>query len=323
MARAARVTVPGPLLAGARVAIVAPGSGFERERLERGLAVLRGWGYDPVPAPNLLARRSFLAGSDDERAADLAWALADPAIDAIWAARGGWGTPRLLERLDLRPLLERPRWLLGFSDLTALQAVLVERGLATLQAPLVTELADEGRYDRAALRLRLEQPLAEAAFRGTALVPGRANGPLTGGCLTLLATLAGTPWQPDLSGSVLFLEDVGEPPYRVDRMLWQLRASGTLRGVAGLALGAFSGRTPEDEPFLREVLAEHARALAVPAMSGVPCGHGPGMVPLPLGFAARLTAGAEAETGAGADATGPAGTHATLELRPPPEDGAW
>jgi muramoyltetrapeptide carboxypeptidase len=311
MSRARRVAVPAPLLAGSRVAVVAPGSGFEPERLDKGFAVLRGWGYEPVPAPNLSARRSFLAGSDDERASDLAWALGDPTIDAIWAARGGWGTPRLLHRIDLAPLLARPRWVLGFSDLTALQAVLVERGLATLQAPLVTELADEERYDRGALRRRLEQPGHVLELACSVLVEGRARGPLTGGCLTLLVALAGTPWQPDLAGSVVFLEDVGEAPYRVDRLLWQLRASGTLSGVAGLALGDFTGRGPQDGPFLQQVLAEHAAALGVPALTGVPCGHGPGMQVLPLGFEARIDA-----------LPGPAGARAVLGIHPPPPDAA-
>ncbi len=290
--------VPPPLPADARIALVAPGSALPPGRIAAAVRVLRGWGYRPEVGVHAAARRGDLAGDDAGRAADLAWALTDPSIDAVWALRGGWGTPRLLPLLDWDALTARPRWVLGFSDITALHAQLLARGVPALHAPLAAELDRPARYVVRDLRRTLHEPLHERSFRVRArapLVPGRASGPVAGGCLTLLATLAGTPWQPRLAGTLLFLEEVAETPYRIDRMLWQLRASGMLDGIAGLVLGQFANcRPPKGRPSrpLTAVLREHAAALGVPAIAGLPVGHGPRTRVLPLGVPAELDAGA-------------------------------
>jgi muramoyltetrapeptide carboxypeptidase len=254
---------------------------------------LAGWGYEPVPGRFLFARDGDLAGRDRDRLADLSWALADPAIDAVWAARGGWGTARLLPGLDLRALARRRRWLIGFSDLTSLQLALYQRGVASWYAPVVADLADRRRFSAPDLRAMLAKPAAERTLRGRGL-PGpaqRAVGPLAGGCLSLLVATAGTPWQPDLRGAVVFLEEVGEAPYRVDRLLWQLRAAGILDGIAGLALGQFTACDPPpgraSRP-LAAVLREHIGALGVPAVGGLPIGHGPRARAVPIGYRATL-----------------------------------
>jgi muramoyltetrapeptide carboxypeptidase len=254
---------------------------------------LAAWGYEPVPGRFLFARAGDLAGRDRDRLADLNWALADPSIDAVWAARGGWGTARLLPGLDLRALARRPRWLIGFSDLTPLQLALFRRGVASWYAPVVADLADRRRCLPADLRAMLAAPLAPRTLRGRGL-PGparRGAGPLAGGCLSLLAAAAGTPWQPDLRGAVVFLEEVGEAPYRVDRLLWQLRHAGILDGIAGLALGQFTACDPlpgrASRP-LAAVLREHVEALGVPAVAGLPIGHGPRPRAVPIGFRATL-----------------------------------
>ncbi len=288
--------LPAPLEPGARIAVVAPGSRVRREPLRRGMRVLESWGYEVVPGPHLLDRAGDLAGDDPARAADLRWALSDPGIDAAWIARGGWGTARLLA--DVAPVVSgvRPRRVLGFSDATALFALLLREGWTPAYAPLVADLADSRRYVARDLRGFLRDPGAERRFAPGSrevLVPGRAEGMLAGGCLAVLAALAGTPWQPDLEGAVLFLEEVGEAPYRVDRMLWQLRESGMLRGVRGLLFGQFVGCRPlpgRPSRALRTVLREHAEALGVPALAGLPVGHGPRMRVLPLGYVARLDA---------------------------------
>lgn len=290
--------VPPPIPADARIALVAPGSALPAARIAAAVRVLRSWGYRPVVGPHASARRGDLAGDDAGRAADLAWALGDPAIDAVWALRGGWGTPRLLPLVDWDALAARPRWVLGFSDITALHAQLLARGVPALHAPLASELDRPVRYVARDLRRTLEDPLHERSFRlaaRAALVPGRAAGPLAGGCLTLLATLAGTPWQPRLAGTLLFLEEVAETPYRIDRMLWQLRLSGMLDGIAGLVLGQFVNcRPPRERPSrsLAAVLREHAAALGVPAVTGLPVGHGLRTRVLPLGVPAELDTGA-------------------------------
>ncbi len=283
-----------PLEAGARIAVVAPGSRVRRDPLRRGLRVLESWGYEVARGTHLLDRSGDLAGTDDARAEDLRRALLDPSVDAAWMARGGWGTARLLPSVVPDLAGAAPRWVLGFSDVTALFAVLLGEGWTPVYAPLVVDLADPRRYVARDLRGFLRDPRAERRFAPgprDVLVPGRAEGWLAGGCLAVLAALAGTPWQPDLGGAVLFLEEVGEAPYRVDRMLWQLRQSGMLRGVRALLYGQFVGCRPlpgrPSRP-LRAVLREHAEALGVPALAGLPVGHGPRMRVLPLGYRARV-----------------------------------
>ncbi len=298
--------VPPPVPPGGRIAVVAPGSSLrDPDAVRAGMRRLAGWGYEPVPGRFLFSRQGDLAGRDPERLADLAWALTDPSIDAAWAARGGWGTARLLSGLDFGGLVRRPRWLIGFSDLTSLQLALFQRGVASWYAPTVADLADPRRFGAADLRAMLASPQAPRTLRGRA-IPGsrkRVAGPLAGGCLSLLAAAAGTPWQPDLRGAVVFLEEVGEAPYRVDRLLWQVRAAGMLDGIAGLALGQFTACNPlpgrASRP-LSAVLREHVEALGVPALSGLPIGHGPRARAVPIGYRATLDPGG-----------------GTLSLRPP------
>jgi muramoyltetrapeptide carboxypeptidase len=291
-----RIVIPPPIRSGARIAVVAPGSRVPREALDAGLKRLRAWGLEPVEGRHARAGLGDLAGEDAARAEDLIWAMEQPGFDAVWAARGGWGTSRLLSRVDVAAWRRDPRWLIGFSDLSALQAALLDAGIASLHAPLVADLARAERFVESDLRRWIGGVPASLAFRPgrrRVLVPGRALGRLAGGCLSVLAALAGTAWQPDFAGAIVLLEEVGEAPYRVDRMLWQLRCSGALDGVAGLALGQFEGCRPAagrpSRP-LREILADHAAELGVPALAGIPAGHGRRARALPLGFDAELDA---------------------------------
>lgn len=291
------LVIPPAIPAAGRIAIIAPGSTVRPAAVRSGMAVLQRWGYQPVAGAHLFAHQGDLAGAPAQRADDLRWALCAPDIDGVWVARGGWGSPQILEALDGKALRSRPRWLFGFSDVTALQAVLLQHGIPSFYAPLVAELADSRRTLAGEWKRTLAEPTRRRLLvvgPKKVLVPGVAEGPLVGGCLTLLATLAGTPWQPDLAGGILFLEDVAEAPYRIDRLLWQLRASGMLNQIAGLALGQFTNcRPPAGRPSrtLASILGSHARELGVPALTGIPAGHGSRPRPLPLGFTARLDAG--------------------------------
>jgi muramoyltetrapeptide carboxypeptidase len=201
-------------------------------------------------------------------------------VDAVWAVRGGWGTARLLDGLTRRLRRPKARWVVGFSDITALHGWLLDRGLASLYAPHVVELADRGRYVSGDLRSLLfgeERELAITSGPRGRLVPGVAQGTAFAACLSVLAAMAGTRHAPCLEGTILVLEDVGEPPYRIDRLLWQLGAAGVLRGVRGLAFGQFTGCRPgPDRPSrtLRTVIEEHALRLGAPALCGLPVGHG-------------------------------------------------
>ena len=286
---------PPALRSGSRVGLVAPAGPVTEERIESALSMCAQLGLEPVLGEAVRRRRGFLAGSDAERLADLNGMLGDPAIDAVWALRGGYGTMRLLRGL-LPP--SRPRAYIGFSDNTAVHVRLLQAGLVSFHGPHaggeLPPLA-EGCLRRvlfsAAPAGRL--PLPATAPPPLTLVAGQAEGELVGGNLALLAALCGTPWQPSARGRLLFIEDVGEAGYRVDRLLRQLQLAGVLDGVAGLAGGRFTEcGTAEDTVEVAATLREFAAELGVPAVLGFPIGHEPDNWTLPLGVRAWLDADA-------------------------------
>jgi muramoyltetrapeptide carboxypeptidase len=295
---------PPPLRAGDVVRVIAPGSAFEAAAFEKGVAVLRDrLGLRPRFRDDITAREGYLAGDDRRRLAEWDEAVADPEARAIFCARGGYGCTRLLPLLDLAPLLAHPRLLVGFSDVTALHALLNGAGLASLHGPVVTQL---GRAPEEALA-HLEALLLGAppsrpdgpgrGLEGTATIrPGIASGPLLGGCLALLAHLCGTPWLPSFRGAILFIEDVGEPPYRLDRYLTQLAQSGALRGLAGVAVGQLAGCDLGDGDAAATVRAL-VGSLGVPAIEGLPAGHEDRNLAMPLGARATLLAPGAGEAG--------------------------
>ncbi|TXC94150.1 LD-carboxypeptidase [Streptomyces sp. ISID311] len=289
---------PPRLRPGDRVAVVAPSGPLVPERLDRGLDVLRGWDLDPVPAPHVRgthATLGYLAATDEERAHDLQAAWCDPSVKAVFAARGGYGAQRMVDLLDWDALrAAAPKPLIGFSDVTVLhEAFAVRAGVATLHGPAV---AGEVFLKDDATRVHLWRTLfaPETVCTLTApsarpLVPGRARGVTLGGCLTMLATELGAPRaRPNAAGGLLLLEDVGEPPYRIDRALTQLLRAGWLDGVAGIALGSWAGCGPYDR--VREVLLDRLGGLGVPVAEECGFGHGDTALTVPLGVPAELDA---------------------------------
>jgi muramoyltetrapeptide carboxypeptidase len=305
---------PRPITPGARVGLFAGSSPFPAERFERGLATLVGLGFVPVVPDGLAAHHGYLAGDDDHRLALLERHLDDPTVDAVLAVRGGYGLNRLLERLDPQRIARAGKWIIGFSDVTALHAVARRVGLGSAHAPVLTQLGELGveaerafveilAGPRAPLTYVPPTPLTLAALRGPdvasgalarawARTRGRAHGAAFGGCLSVLAPLVGTPHLPDLDGTILLLEDVGETPYRLDRLLTQLLASGALRGVRGFAIGELVGCTPrtDDEPSAEAVVLERLAPLGRPIVFGLPFGHGSHNRALALGAPATLDA---------------------------------
>jgi muramoyltetrapeptide carboxypeptidase len=283
---------PPSLIAGQRIAVVAPSGPADPARLERGCAVLRGFGLDVVLGEHVLDRSpaglDHLAGTDADRAADLQQAWCDPRISAVLCARGGYGSARILDHLDwIAMRAAEPKLLHGSSDVTALHVAFGRRlRVSTSFGPMVaTTIADEEPEVVADLRAWLFG--AGAALTGTyAPRGGRALGVLTGGNLTLLTSLLGTPHAPEpAAGRVAFLEDIDEPPYRVDRMLTQLLQAGWFEGVAAIALGTWVGCGD-----LRAVFADRLVPLGVPILAGLPVGHGPGQRTLRLGATVTLDA---------------------------------
>jgi len=272
---------------------VAPAGPFDRPAFEVGLRVLAAR-YRPVFDEGLFACSRYLAGSDARRLAELASALADETVRAVFAARGGYGTLRLLAQLGpkLRAGAFTPKPVVGFSDLTALHGALQAAGWQSVHGPVVTQLGTQPRAVLDRLFHLLEAADAPAApLAGTVLVRGVAEGPLLGGNLSLLTRLLGTPWLPPLDGGVLLLEDVGERPYRLDRMWTHLRLAGVFERVRALALGEFTEcEEPEAAYRSAEVLADLAAETGLPCVAGLPIGHGPVNHPVPLGARVRLDA---------------------------------
>jgi muramoyltetrapeptide carboxypeptidase len=293
---ARRVLIPPRLAPGDRIGVCAPGGPVREEALDRGLAYLKSRGYVPVPGRHLRERRGYLAGSDRHRREDLQRCLSDPTLRAVWFARGGYGTGRILADLDLAPLRRRPKALIGYSDLTVLLAA-VDRvlGLCTFHGPLVAELGDPDAFDAGSLWEALEggdRRAGRAIPGGRALRRGRGEGRLVGGCLSLLVGLLGTPYAPRTDGAILFWEDVNEEPFRIDRMLGHLRLAGVLAGLRGMVVGRLPGCEPKDPAAalpLAEILATHLRGTTYPVVIDYPAGHGPGKRTLPLGRRVRLT----------------------------------
>jgi muramoyltetrapeptide carboxypeptidase len=302
--------MPAPLTArlppavgpGDRIGVAALSGPVDPACLERGLDELRRLGFVPVLAANATSRRGFCAGGAAERLAAFHRLAADPDLPAILFARGGHGLLRVLPGIDWELLRRRPRAYVGYSDLTPFLLAVVRRlGLVAFHGPLVA--ADLARGLGEAERESLLGALAgrypvEIGLRA-ALRPGVASGPLLGGCLSLLAATVGTPFFPDLTGAVVFWEDVNEPPYRVDRMLTHLELSGSLDRIGGMMVGHLDAAAsatlgvPDDAAW-RSLVEEGLGGFSWPLAWGLDAGHRPPNLTLPVGLTARM----EAATGA-------------------------
>ncbi len=275
----------------ATIAVVAPASTYREDRFQAGLAVAREQGHRFVLAEPLHEPWRTFAAPDEVRLAQLTWALTDPSIDAVWAVRGGYGVTRLLPRLDFSQLLPKP--VIGFSDLTPLlEALRVRLGAECIHGPVLHSLATTSEATREAFFELLHTGTA-GPFEGHTLAPGHASGPLVGGNLAMICATIGTPWQLQTEGALLFLEDVGEAPYRIDRMLTQVRQAGLLDGLAGIALGTFEGCEPPAGAgyTLHDIFDEHLGRLGIPVLTGLPFGHGRDNIGLPVGRTAHLAQG--------------------------------
>jgi len=278
------------------VALVAP-SGIirNRDQIERAERNARSLGWVPVLGENVAATHAYFAGTDEERLDDLNAALRDDSIDGIWCVRGGYGAMRLLGDVDYDALIENPRPVIGFSDITALHAAIhQECGIVTYHGPTARgELSDFSR-DHLARAVTDPADSCGKARDGRTLRPGNAFGRLAGGNLALVTALVGTPWSLDLDGAILVLEDIDEAVYRVDRMMQQLLMSGVLAGCAGIVAGDFrrpEGEQEEDNRTIDEVIAEAADDAGVPCFAGAPFGHIGDQWTIPLGAFAEMHAG--------------------------------
>ncbi len=294
------LTRPPALGKGARLAVVSPSSMPKAELVQRGMERLRGLGYEPVLSDHALdGGPLYYAARLENRVADLHAAFADPAIDGIICTRGGWGSAELLPYLDAGLVRANPKAFIGYSDLTSLQCWLQnEAGLISFYGPMVA--ADFGRDDGVDFASWSSAMSGEAGWSLGAedglriLREGQAQGPLLGGCLSILNASLGTPYAAEAAGSVLFLEDIGTKPYQWDRMLLHLRYAGRLEGVTGIVFGDMKQCVPaEEEEFLERAILHALRDFKGPIGIGLRSGHvyEPNIT-LPLGRQVRLSLGA-------------------------------
>lgn len=279
--------------AGANVALLAPAGPLQKpEELPRAQENTRTLGWEPNVGSHASDRAGYLAGADRDRVNDLNRALRDPKIDAIWCLRGGYGMIRVLDQVDYDALSRMPKAIIGYSDITAMHAAVQRRcRLITYHGPTAREELSE--FSRDSLRRAVVQQVDSCGVAPVAreLNAGTAEGRLVGGNLSVLTSLVGTPYAPDYADSILILEDINEPVYRIDRMLQQLRLSGTLSGCRAIVFGdctdcredAGGGARPFDE-----VLGELAHALGVPCLAGIPVGHIAEQWTIPLGATAKV-----------------------------------
>ncbi len=311
VAAAPEAIKPKRLAAGDRIALVAPsGSSWEDEDVRAAIELVESLGFRVKPGRHIFERNAYLAGTDRQRAEDLNAAFADTDVNGIVAMRGGYGAQRILPLLDYDVIRANPKVLLGYSDITALLNSIHRRtGLVTFHGAMAgggwSEYALEEFQkvvQRPTPRTAIAAPppfagrpgLVERENRITRLVPGKARGRLVGGNLTLLSTLMGTPYEPQFEGRILFFEDVGESPYRIDRMLTHLWLAGALEKCAGIVAGKFTEAEPSGSRSrgLEEILRERLEPLGIPALRGLMIGHVKEQAVIPLGVEAELDVGA-------------------------------
>lgn len=299
-----KIVKPKRLVKGDTVAVVAPSSGIEAAGFEKALQNLADLGFKTKIGKAARSRNGFLAGTDAERLEDLHQAFADKEVKAVWCVRGGYGASRILPGLDFKLIAKNPKILIGYSDITALHlAIYQNTNLVTFHGPTAgATFSDYAKMhavnvlmnpsDRYKIELAPENVANESnLFKTETIVKGTCRGELVGGNLSLLSALAGTPFAiGDLKGKILFIEDVGEQPYRIDRMLTQIKQSANLRQLAGVALGIFQDCNPKDpaSQSLIAVLKEQFGSLGVPVIYGLSFGHIRDQFTLPVGIKAEL-----------------------------------
>ena len=287
--------IPKPLQPGDLLCVIAPSGGLQAtERFEEGLAVWRDRGYRLHLCKNHNAQWGYLAGTDQQRRQQLTEALQHPECRGILCARGGYGGTRLLENWQW-PKLSEPKWLIGFSDITSLLWSLHGTGVSGVHGPVLTTLAAEPSWTRDRLFGWVEHhALPSLTGKGwTHRNSGQATGRLLPGNLCVATDLLGTSAEPPIRGAILAFEDVGEAPYRIDRMLTHWRATGKLAQVKGIALGRFSGAEltkPGTTLSVEEVLRDRLSDLDIPVVSELPFGHDGENAALPVGLLATLDA---------------------------------
>ena len=298
-----KVIKPERLRKGDLIGIISPASTpDDLNRIEQGRNYLEKLGYQTEIGANVGKNRGYLAGTDEQRVSDLHYMFSNKKVKAVFCVRGGYGSPRLLDKINFQLIRKNPKIFVGYSDITVLQmAILKKAGLVTFAGPMVAVdfARDEiNQFTNEFFWRLLTSPkkIGSVGMPGEeklfTINPGKANGTITGGNLALLVSLAGTQYFPDLKGNILFLEDIGEQPYRIDRMLNHLKLMGAFKFLKGVILGAFTDCVETDLSkrtlSLNEVIEDYFRNMKLPVMYNFPHGHIQEMVTIPFGINIKM-----------------------------------
>lgn len=280
---------PPRLKPGDTIGVVAPAGAFDREIFAQGLSTLQSMGFQTRVPDEVYEKTGYLAGSDAQRARLVNRLFKDPDIQAIVCARGGFGCLRMLPQVDFDSIRAHPKAFVGYSDITALLATITLRcGLVTFHGPMVTPLATAPELTRDTLvaAIASDTPLEISPAAGIVIRAGRAKAPVIGGNLATLCHLLGTPFEAGFRHHILFLEDRGEAPYRIDRMLSQMKLAGCFEGMAGLILGSFEACGALEEIY--RLFKQHFEDIPIPILAGFDVGHGKQNMTIPFGLVATL-----------------------------------
>ena len=286
-----KIRVPARIKPGDTIGIVAPAGPFDRQTFFRGARIIEDMGFQIFIPPGLFEKNRYLAGSDSHRVQFVNQLFADTSVDAIICARGGYGSMRILPMLDYDAIQNNPKVFIGFSDITILLSVLFTRcNLVTFHGPVVTSLADASEETKHSFfsNITSDSSLEIMLSGGRTIKSGMAAGEVCGGNLTMLCHLVGTPFAPDFKDKILFLEDRGEAPYRIDRMLVHMELAGCFEGLSGIILGAFDECGPIEDVI--KIIVELFDKHPLPILAGLDAGHGSHNLTIPLGIEATLDA---------------------------------
>ena len=281
--------IPPNLLPGDRIRIVSTAGKVQKDKVLPGIELLQDEGYEVIIGKHVFDKHFQYAGNDQQRAADLQEAISDPKTKAIIFARGGYGTVRIIEKIDFSPLLKNPKWLVGFSDVTVLHSVLNKLRIASIHGAMPAFFLENKKPTRSFFSLielltsGKSQPETKANLLNRT---GTSSGELVGGNLSLIYSLQGTPWQLETKGKILLIEDLSEYLYHLDRMMQNLRMAGQLKDLAGLVVGGFTDLKDNDSPFgksAQEIILEAVQDYHFPVCFDFPAGHIPKNLALMLG----------------------------------------
>ncbi|MGN6647946.1 MAG: S66 peptidase family protein [Cytophaga sp.] len=273
--------------------IIAPAGAVNKKNVKGGIKFLSSLGFSCIPGSALFNSDGYLAGTDADRLNDIQTALNDSGVLAVWAARGGYGTTRIIDQIKWNKFFKKPSWLIGFSDITALHIHLSNNNIPSIHGPMVGQAVDEACQESVRLvGSILKNDFPEYKLTGHAMNrPGKATGPITGGNLTLICATLGTATEIITDNKILFIEDINEPAYKIDRMMVQLKRAGKLSRLKGLIVGHMTEVTDEKQfgKTVFEIITEHTKDFSFPVCFQFPAGHEMPNMPLILGMKSELT----------------------------------